>query len=387
MPANLTLSNGHAKPREKPAGRFYCPELDVLRFGAFLMVFVTHTLYGRAEMYAQYGVPALAAGILAGLVRAGAYGVDVFFTLSSYLITTLLLREYRQFGSIDVRAFYVRRILRIWPLYFLFLLVAIPLVDTALPGNHLSAGYLAAFLLLCGNWACALHGYQSNAAMPLWSVSIEEQFYLAWPWVMSRWIRRTGAIAWGMLIAASATRLALVIYRQYHPAAVAHPEIWCNTLARLDPIAAGALLALWLDRREWDLPVRWRVPLGSGGLALLGGAGLWGALDGWRALYSYPLVALGAGLVLLSVLGLHLRDGAMLRALAHLGKISYGLYVFHQACLGLCWKDHPSPGRAVAAKLAGFLLTVAVAMVSYRYFESPFLRLKESFARVLSRPA
>lgn len=92
-------------------------------------------------------------------------------------------------------------------------------------------------------------------------------------------------------------------------------------------------------------------------------------------------------MVILSVLGIQLGDRLVIRSLTHLGKISYGLYVFHQSCLAVCWKDHPSAGGAIAAKLAGFFFTIVVAMLSYRYFESPFLRLKERFARVLSRPA
>ena len=360
-------------PGAKPAGRFYRPELDILRFGAFLMVFVAHTLYFQADQYARFGIPALPARMLAAVGEFGSYGVDVFFTLSSYLITTLLLREYRQCGSIDLKAFYARRILRIWPLYFAFLFVVPPVLNATLPRQHLTAWYLAAFLLLCGNWACTIKGYPSSAASPLWSVSIEEQFYLAWPFIMSRWIRRLGTIAVGMLVVGSASRLVIVIYRLHHPLPVpVQAELWCNTFARLDPIALGALVALWLDRNKWS-PFAWlRLSLGGLGLALIYAAAFWGRRDGWQSLYAYPLVAMGSAILILGVLGIQLRDRRLVRSLAHLGKISYGLYVFHDACLAAWWKDNPSVGRALVARLAAFLTTIVLAMLSYRYLESPF---------------
>src|ERR1700674_928143 len=94
---------------------FYHPELDVLRFWAFLMVFACHA---STRIYFLPGITG-SLGRLA--IRAGGCGVDLFFCLSAYLITEILLRERRGKGSIDVRSFYVRRILRIWPLYFAFL--------------------------------------------------------------------------------------------------------------------------------------------------------------------------------------------------------------------------------------------------------------------------
>src|SRR5438552_17688903 len=107
------------------AGRrpgFYRPELDVLRFGAFLLVFIHHGFPLTAAEYAGWGVPGVVAALLASGARAGALGVDLFFALSAYLITELLLREQRSHGTFSIRAFYVRRILRIWPLYFFALL-------------------------------------------------------------------------------------------------------------------------------------------------------------------------------------------------------------------------------------------------------------------------
>src|SRR5258705_826029 len=92
------------------AARFYVPQLDGLRFFAFLVVFIAHV-----------GAQSAAPPWLGAILPAGGFGVDLFFVLSSFLITTLLQREQGTQGRIDVRAFWMRRILRIWPLYFFFL--------------------------------------------------------------------------------------------------------------------------------------------------------------------------------------------------------------------------------------------------------------------------
>jgi peptidoglycan/LPS O-acetylase OafA/YrhL len=106
------------RPSVKPS--FYRPELDVLRFFAFLSVFVYHTLYVPLDHLVGRGVPMWFAQLQVGISRAGAYGVDLFFALSAYLITELLLREKEYRGTLDVKSFYIRRILRIWPLYYVF---------------------------------------------------------------------------------------------------------------------------------------------------------------------------------------------------------------------------------------------------------------------------
>src|SRR5436305_10886285 len=104
-------------PAAPVAGRFYRPELDGLRFFAFLGVFVFHAAPRTLEFYAAAGYPRWLTNLLISVFGAGAYGVDLFFALSAYLITSLMLRERATTGSFDLRSFYVRRILRIWPLY------------------------------------------------------------------------------------------------------------------------------------------------------------------------------------------------------------------------------------------------------------------------------
>lgn len=127
----------------------YRPELDALRVVAFLGVFATHSMSRAASDYPAFGVLAF---VPAALASAGLYGVDLFFVLSAYLITSLLLAEHTRTGRIDRRAFYARRILRIWPLYFAALAAAAVITPHILPKDGLTPGALLAFAVFGGNW-------------------------------------------------------------------------------------------------------------------------------------------------------------------------------------------------------------------------------------------
>ncbi len=183
----------------RASGRYYRPELDVLRFFAFLSVYLFHVL-PRVEAANHTGWLRSAAWLAANFRLAGSFGVCLFFVLSSFLITELLLRERRQTGTVHVKAFYVRRILRIWPLYFFFLFFG-ALLGHFVADWHMEAPRLLAFLLLLGNWYVAVFGQTLNPIAPLWSISIEEQFYLTW--------RPSGPVRWFSL-----NSLAWVLWRR-----------------------------------------------------------------------------------------------------------------------------------------------------------------------------
>src|SRR5277367_1995577 len=109
-----------------PAERFYMPELDTLRFFAFLAVFLHHAF----EFHDFAGMPHLVMSVVINTIVAGMFGVDLFFLLSSYLITSLLLREYGATGRVDILGFWIRRCLRIWPLYFFLVVVGVFLLPS-----------------------------------------------------------------------------------------------------------------------------------------------------------------------------------------------------------------------------------------------------------------
>lgn len=375
----------------KAAKRFYRPELDSLRFFAFLAVFLFHVTPRDPASYSHYPlVPRSVVPWLCGIAGAGAFGVDLFFALSAYLITGLLLREKEVRGHIDVKAFYARRILRIWPLYFLFIAVAaaIPIWDHT---QKLQWPYVAGYLLLAGNWIYAFKGLPASVAIPLWSISIEEQFYLFWPPILRRITRRKLVYAViALLLLANLARIALVM------AHASGAAIEYNTFARIDPIAFGILVACLFGDRSPRFSPALRFALAFAAVSTLAVIGTYAHLNAPRSvapvvgtLVGRPLVAVAAGTLLAAFIGAAGPARILTsRGLVYLGKISYGLYVYHMA--GVLIAEHilrtNSAGGHRGAALLGLLLTIALSAISYRWFESPFLRLKDRFAVIRSRP-
>jgi peptidoglycan/LPS O-acetylase OafA/YrhL len=375
----------------KPAKRFYRPELDSLRFFAFLAVFLFHVTPRDPAAYARYSfVPRALVPWICGIAGAGAFGVDLFFALSAYLITGLLLREKEVRGHIDVKAFYARRILRIWPLYFFFIAIAaaIPLWDHT---QKLPWQYVAGYLLLAGNWVYALKGLPASVAIPLWSISIEEQFYLFWPPILRRITRRKLVyVVIALLLLANLARIALVM------AHASGAAIEYNTFARIDPIALGILVACFLEDRSPHLSSGMRLGFAFAALLTLATIGTYAHLNAPQSaapvigtLVGRPLVALASGALLVAFIGAAGPARVLTsRGLVYLGKISYGLYVYHMAAVLIAehiLRNNSTRGHRGAA-LLGFLLTIAISAISYRWFESPFLRLKDRFAVIRSRP-
>jgi peptidoglycan/LPS O-acetylase OafA/YrhL len=370
-------------PARAPAShRFYQPELDGLRFYAFLGVFVCHTLPFEASFY--HGLHLPMPWLWGAIVKAGAAGVDLFFALSAFLITSLLLKEREETGDISLRLFYLRRILRIWPLYFLVIGLGIVLSHT-MANQHLQWYYVAGYLLFAGNWVHAVFGRPESIAFPLWTVSIEEQFYLIWPLLVKK-LERRGLIVSGIVIFLLATvcRIGFVL------AGVSGGYIYYGSTARCDSIALGILIALFADRLP-KLTSTARLLLVSGGLVG------WIVSSAWltdqpgpismREVPGRLIIALAAGAMLYGCL--YSRNKLLTGAwVVRLGKVSYGLYLLHLTGLLLAKSAlHPVSGSALlATKAVGFVLTLLLAFTSYRWVESPFLRMKDRFARVLSRP-
>jgi peptidoglycan/LPS O-acetylase OafA/YrhL len=362
--------------------RFYQPELDGLRFYAFLAVFAFHILPETRAFYSGLHLPLKPLWV--GVARSGACGVDLFFALSAFLITSLLLRERQQTGGISLRLFYVRRILRIWPLYFVVLAVAVVLAHT-IASQNLPWYYLVGYLLFVGNWITAAFGRPMSVCAPLWTVSIEEQFYLVWPALMKMLGRR------GMIIAAVVTFLLATLSQiGFVLTGLRNPYIYYGSTSRSNSLALGILLALFADR----LPGLTR---GMRWLLLAAGLAGWIASSGWlidqpgpqdmRAVLGRLMASLGAVAILYAGLGSRSRLVTS-DWMVWLGKISYGLYMLHFVAI-LITVDllHPRWGwQLLATKALGLPLTVLLAWASYRWVESPFLRWKDRFATVLSRP-
>jgi peptidoglycan/LPS O-acetylase OafA/YrhL len=170
----------HAKAASD--SRFYRPELDALRFVAFLLVFLYHMLPDTkdprvAHVLGRFGPAFNAFG------TACSFGLCLFFALSAFLICELLMRERETKGTVGVKQFYIRRILRIWPLYYFAL--ALGVIFVFLTGFQFGAiekiGWFAIFM---GSWYTATRFAYPLPIGPLWSISVEEQFYAFAPWLL-----------------------------------------------------------------------------------------------------------------------------------------------------------------------------------------------------------
>jgi peptidoglycan/LPS O-acetylase OafA/YrhL len=332
----------------------------------------------------------------------GAFGVPVFFLLSAFLITDLLLRERDRTGKVHVASFYMRRILRIWPLYFaIFFGLAILNHFVSGVSTNDPAAYVA-FTLFAGNWYILRHGWIAGSVDPLWSISVEEQFYIVIPILAALGGRRTLRwVSWSLF---AISYLVILLYA-LHPTAGDNGQ-WTNSFFHFQYFSAGTLLAIALRNRASSPPVLVRL------LGFAAGLGCWltamvhfhaqsweprttvpGAFAGWL------LVLAGTILFFLCTLGLPAQF--IPRWLAYLGRISYGLYMFHSLVFFLIFENlGPRLARyfpalefpvrltdlrnAIGAALV-LLLSFGLAHFSYRYFERPFLRLKERFTFVIGR--
>ncbi|HZU10897.1 MAG TPA: acyltransferase [Pseudacidobacterium sp.] len=362
------------------AVRFYHPELDALRFFAFLAVYICHAIPAASARVA----------LIADIKDAGNFGVCLFFLLSAYLITELLRRELEEFGTIAIRAFYLRRILRIWPLYF-GVIVSYAMGGIFFHALRMETGRMIAYFLLAGNWYIALHPWIQTPLRALWSISVEEQFYLVWPL-----LGKFGGMRAFMLAAIVLTPFSLMTVFIVAGAPYAWNTVWLNSFAQFLFFACGALLALALKGQLPGLRTWVRAAL-----AIMGLLAWWVSASAIQIkrpgahvapaqfCIGYVLVACGCICLFLSVLGIE--EHFVPPWMAYLGKISFGLYVFHETAFLLVDEVQKHALRRDAAwllvlnKIVALGATVFLAWVSYRFYESPFLRLKQHYARVPSR--
>jgi peptidoglycan/LPS O-acetylase OafA/YrhL len=372
---------GQATSRDAPTvARGHVPELDGLRGIAIFLVLIHH-FWPKHGRLAEYGA----------LPAMGWIGVDLFFVISGFLITGILLDTREDPGY--YRNFYARRALRILPLYYLFVcgvFVVYPLSfshDFDLTAFRQETRSPFWYLCYVSNFPTAITGEQPFWMLhPLWSLAIEEQFYILFPLLVAALRPRQLAIVLvSLLVLAPLFRLASYVYR---------PGNWYlpfeATPARVDVLAWGCLLALDLRRgNRWLTPRIAGAVLAVAMLLLLGTAALTGLPhEGYFAqVWSYSVVALAwAALVLWTVLqrGRAPTAGLRLRPVRHLGKICYGLYLLHlpaedsilrvSARLGLHWD--PNSALLFGVKCVGALL---LAQLSWTFFESRLLRLKSRF--------
>jgi len=356
-------------PEPVRSGQRYMPGLDGLRALAVLAVIAYHEQFGWAP--------------------GGMLGVGVFFTLSGYLITDLLLGQWVAHGRLNLGDFWLRRARRLLPALFAMLAVVTAWATVASPSRLASLrGAVAAAATYSSNWYyIATHSsYFARFAPPgpldhLWSLAVEEQFYLVWPWLLLAGVcclrgRRPSAVRWLALptlaLAAGSAVLMLMLYHPgYDPT-----RVYEGSDTRACGLLVGAALAMVWPSRRAAAAGRWARPVldgtGVAGLAVIG-------LMIWRV-GQYSSFTYRGGLVVLSVatagvLAAAACPGSLVgaalgwRPLRWIGVRSYGIYLWHFPVIVLttpanATEDLPRAAVQVAA-------SIGLAALSWRFVEEP----------------
>lgn len=350
----------------------YMVQLDALRAFAVLAVMFAHFYQGEAAE----GLP------------WGAWGVRLFFVLSGFLITGILLRgrdrkDATGRAAPTLQQFYIRRSLRIFPLFYLVILV------TALLNIHPMRETIVWHLTYTSNIYFAMRGSWNGAISHLWSLAVEEQFYLVWPWLILFAPHKYLAPGIG-----AAILLALLYQIGGHLLGLSSLAIFVSTITYLEFLGMGALLAYARQRQPQQYAMlqhhpayRWvglLLLLATLALATLGAGRFYlSVLHGVAASLFFTWLIHAASLGLSGVLG-KLLEAPPVR---FLGKISYGLYLYHNfmpPIVGdvLSYLHLPWPASALLRFIVLVTATTVVAACSWRWFERPINELRRRFEYV-----
>jgi peptidoglycan/LPS O-acetylase OafA/YrhL len=356
----------------------YQPALDGLRGISILLVLSVHLRLIRPEI-----APFLPPG--------GFLGVDIFFVVSGFLITSLLLTELQSTGDIDLRSFYYRRALRLFPA--LIAVILFTCVLAYLIGSFLGLGLTPLrFASTAGyftNWVRAYEGAQSWFLFHFWSLSVEEQFYILWPGILLLLTRAKASQKVIMMLVVVAIVISAALKVLLFLSGSTSNRIYYGSDTRADSVLVGCAASMALT---WGY-----IPASSKGRAMLAST-VPGAViilvvfvvlsnDGFAPLYLGGLTLIA---ILVALIILHLvlsPSGNTARILKHrwllwIGKRSYGLYLWHWPLYELSRSWLPDRLSAPAA----IALTFLVATVSYQLIENPFLLMKKRRRHFATQP-
>ncbi len=368
----------------------YVPAFDGLRGIAILPVVLLHV-----------GVSTLPDGRLLFELTRGWYGVDLFFVLSGFLITRVLLAEIDATGAIDIKRFYFRRFLRLGPAYVSMLtavLIGAIILDS--PALARVPQVLPALVSYTYNYEVAAGGPHVNILVVVWSLCVEEQFYLVWPWILrGLGVRRAlvfCVVAAGALTAYR-TGLYLLLNWQHlrHPTPASAIWIYFASDTRIGVILIGCAAALsikhprvrplwrWMRQRRW-FP---QLALAAACACIIFVTGGYPSSASWRsATIGYTLAACASAALISAILVQPWSAPARAlswQPLVSLGRVSYGVYLFHA---GIAWlslsvlKSTGWPadalGRFVVTTSVVLALAWIVAALHYRYVERWFMALR-----------
>jgi peptidoglycan/LPS O-acetylase OafA/YrhL len=362
----------------------YFNNLDGLRFIAFFYVFLFHSFFTTPDSLTTNAVYAL----LHFLTANGDLGVSLFFVLSGFLITLLLLQEERTTGTINIRFFYIRRVLRIWPLYYLTLFFGFALFPLLLRSNGIPFTETAnplSYLFFLGNFDIINREPASSSLAVLWSVAIEEQFYLFWP-LLLQLFKRQRPVLFVLIIALS------LVFRAFHLEDSA--VLFYHTMSVSGDLVIGGFLGWLCFTRGWEqqsICFRYYPVIRFTTLVLLISITLFR-----KQLFAWPTLMLFERLIIAALFAVLLFDQTYAkRPLFQLsknrfattwGQYSYGLYCLHIPAMvfstGLTMFMHHLPplwNSAFLLPLFTLILSMVLSYSSFHLLEKPFLKLKKKF--------
>jgi len=382
--------------------KVHFPGLNGLRFIAALSVIVGHVELIKLE----YGIHNFFDSIPFFHKTSGHLGVILFFVLSGFLITYLLLSEKGSYGKVAVKKFYIRRILRIWPLYFLMLLVVFllfPLISKDpvsytffKSGNVLPSLILYVFFL--PNLAYQL-GIWVPTGAHLWSIGVEEQFYLGWP-VLVNYFRKRILLVLVLIFLGVSLLPHVVDYLTNHISFRAGTLLFLKQvskffiIAKFNSMAFGGIMAwLYYSKKAAFLKIIHHPVMEIGVFVLAFTLWIIGYVP---AFFGDELYTILFGIIILNVATnpkpvIKLEN----KALDYLGKISYGLYMYHWLSIILimyflrnAFPIIEAPGHELLYNIvmypSAILLTIGLSSVSYELYEKWFLNLKKQFTKISS---
>jgi peptidoglycan/LPS O-acetylase OafA/YrhL len=366
------------------SSKIYFPNLNGVRFIAALCVIIHHieqlkSFFGYDNLWNEPHIKFI-----------GKLGVVLFFVLSGFLITYLLLAE-KEAGGIAVRSFYIRRILRIWPLYYLVVLTGLFLLPyisfLAIPGrtefvfDHFG-GKVALYVFFLPNLALAGFSPVPYIAQA-WSVGVEEQFYLIWPWLIKKTkhilMALLGVIGFYLLIT-----LFLSYGITFRPGKIMGimNDFWHSF--NIDCMAIGGIAAYLLFYKKGKALQVLYHPVSQAIVYIL-------ILCSFIFRFHIPFpFEYFSVLFAIVILNLASNQKTILRlenkVFSYLGQISYGLYMYHYVMISLSLKMLAGMGvvNNVLIYILSLFLTVLISSISYEFFEKRFLKLKPKFSKILS---
>ena len=370
--------------------RIFFPNLDGLRFFAFFSVFLFYSFFTKNPAIQENQVFA----VLRWLTRPGDIGVNFFFVLSGFLITFLLLSERRFTGRIAIAAFYMRRVLRIWSLYFVVVLigfVVFPWLKAHFGETTVhEPAQLWCYLAFLANFNNLYNGSNTHTLTLLWSVAVEEQFCLVWPLLVAAMPSRKMGWLFGAVLFLS------LAFRAGHAHEIKVLNL--HTFSLIGDMALGGLVAwlCWRDDRLTTAVARWpRWAIGAGYLAgtalVYSHEALMGHFPGY-IVFDRLVLALFCAFVLLeqNYAQQSLFKMGQLRFPTYWGTYTYGLYCLHFLALLAAYQilhrlhlNDTVAGAVFGDNALGLLIALAMSWASFNWYEKPFLKQKERFAFII----